>query len=49
MLTFERYPDGTEWTEEEADAWGAAKVAFLQDPDNVPDATDGPKYIDITE
>lgn len=38
----ERYPDGTEWTYEQAEEWALLKIAFLQDPENSPDAPDSP-------
>jgi hypothetical protein len=37
-----RYPDGTEWNYEEAEQWALSKIAFIQNPENTPDAPDSP-------
>jgi len=38
-----RYPNGTEWTYEQAEEWAILKIIFLEDPENNPDAPDFPE------
>lgn len=36
------YPDGNQWTYQQAEQWALSKIAFIQDPENNPDAPDSP-------
>lgn len=42
-LIFTRYPCGIDWTEEQAESWAIAKVAFLQNPENNLEPSDFPE------
>lgn len=37
-----RYPDGTEWTYEQAEDWAIKRIAYSDDPENNLPAPDSP-------